>query len=514
MSEFVPVGLRFAETVCPNAALCTNPLSEMNNLRTSPVWGAVQTSRGSCAATSAAGSHGASGEVVPDTPNRADAYADPVRSTGPVLWLCALALGAALGVTGAGGVVGGQVIPIGSAPWAVFLRDTFGSGDQEMCSGSIIDATHVLTAAHCLYNSSGLFVKPGQIVVEAGISNFLQPTATDARQERRVRSFRIFPGYVWTADETQATVATDLAVIELARPLVLGGPDVQAIPLLDAGAAHPSGNGYILAGFGREQASSAADGALERMSVEVAPASNTCTQAHVLCATAATSSPCYGDSGAGLVALNPNPTLVGVTVEGTCVPGTWSFYNDLGSAIERRFIESPTLSAPPPRVRASRWVPAGWLGYSGFSQSGFSFPLSYALPRTWSAGANAAGGANIYNAGLRGQSSVSIYPGEPSEDSFFGRVRAEAVATYRARDPKADIRWGVVQLPGGTALEIIVQAVFRVGAHTYFLRVENFNLFHDGVGYDVTFQGPTSENGVLIPLFARAAATIHFLASS
>jgi secreted trypsin-like serine protease len=43
-------------------------------------------------------------------------------------------------------IVGGTLTTIGTAPWQVFLA----IGDDAACGGSVLGATHVLTAAHCV----------------------------------------------------------------------------------------------------------------------------------------------------------------------------------------------------------------------------------------------------------------------------------------------------------------------------------------------------------------------------
>src|SRR6266404_516149 len=85
-----------------------------------------------------------------------------------------LALAALVGAgvaSAAGRVVGGTMIQIQSAPWTVFVTYHFGSTGA-VCTGSVLDASHILTAAHCLYDPSGILAQPSSVSVQAGVSNF------------------------------------------------------------------------------------------------------------------------------------------------------------------------------------------------------------------------------------------------------------------------------------------------------------------------------------------------------
>jgi secreted trypsin-like serine protease len=76
---------------------------------------------------------------------------------------------ASLGVraTTAQAIVGGQPIPVSQAPWTVAVG---ASGPS--CSGSILDATHVLTAEHCVM--VGTTPVAGLLVAD-GTSNVMDP---------------------------------------------------------------------------------------------------------------------------------------------------------------------------------------------------------------------------------------------------------------------------------------------------------------------------------------------------
>jgi secreted trypsin-like serine protease len=99
----------------------------------------------------------------------------------------------AVSASPASGVVGGDAVPVQSAPWAVSIRQTTRIGSL-LCSGAVLDPLHVLTAAHCVFDLNGSVAAPGSLTVRAGASNFSSPAAGDAQQERGVSSFRVAPG--------------------------------------------------------------------------------------------------------------------------------------------------------------------------------------------------------------------------------------------------------------------------------------------------------------------------------
>src|SRR6476659_5465352 len=86
------------------------------------------------------------------------------RSAAPILAIAALS-GCALGlaVTSSAGaarlqsgalvpyIVGGQESSISQFPWQVFvLLENEAEGKTGSCGGSILDASHIVTAAHCV----------------------------------------------------------------------------------------------------------------------------------------------------------------------------------------------------------------------------------------------------------------------------------------------------------------------------------------------------------------------------
>src|SRR5215471_2018223 len=146
--------------------------------------------------------------------------------------LAAAAVAAVLAAEPASGVVGGQTIQVQSAPWTVFVQQSSGSS-RFLCTGAIVDASHVLTAAHCMFNGSCAPAAPAAFQVRAGVSNYSAPLATDLEQDRGVSSVRIHPGYVCTGHPGP----DDVAVLALVSPLDVTSAAVAAVALPSANAA-------------------------------------------------------------------------------------------------------------------------------------------------------------------------------------------------------------------------------------------------------------------------------------
>ncbi|HLX21136.1 MAG TPA: trypsin-like serine protease [Gaiellaceae bacterium] len=213
-------------------------------------------------------------------------------------------------------VVGGTPISVQSAPWTVFVASDIGPFEID-CTGSVIDATHVVTAGHCLFDDNGNRAQASAVTVTAGISNFQSTEST--RQQRQVSSFRIHPGFV----NTGMGAPDDVAVLTLASPLDLSGPAVRSVALPAANQSFPAGASVVAAGFGLEDGSSStATGALNSMTATI-DAQGDCgdftgndvvalDNAVIVCDVSPSSTFCQGDSGAGLVTTSGTPTLIGI----------------------------------------------------------------------------------------------------------------------------------------------------------------------------------------------------------
>ena len=81
----------------------------------------------------------------------------------------------------------------------------------ELCGGVIIDATHVVTAAHCLVDGGGTLSSPGGLVVVAGTNDLTQTSSPAEVVSARTLSI--------DDDFSIDTLDHDVGVIELSSPL-------------------------------------------------------------------------------------------------------------------------------------------------------------------------------------------------------------------------------------------------------------------------------------------------------
>lgn len=107
-------------------------------------------------------------------------------------------------------IIGGAEANAGSYPWMVSLQSK--SDGQHFCGGSLIDANHILTAAHCVENESAAGV---QVV----ISEYDLNTASQVEQKRGVAAIYMHQQY---GDDH------DIAVLKLEA-----SSSAQAVGLID-----------------------------------------------------------------------------------------------------------------------------------------------------------------------------------------------------------------------------------------------------------------------------------------
>lgn len=273
----------------------------------------------------------------------------------------AIASAAAATLASSGGAItGGTLIQIASSPSTVYVEYGIGDNSYYRCTGSILDPSHVVTAAHCLYDLDGpkTLAQASQLMVDAGLSNFFTPTAADSAQSVRVSSFRIHPGFSLGPSED----VDDVAVLTLATPIDLSRPGVGAVKLPAAKMPLTGGTAITVAGFGRQNASASSSGPLASLTGATyrqracgefttdAPIAN--DDAVVSCFISPRSAVCNGDSGAGV--LTTGGVLVGVVVAGDdgCLTGTPAIFTNVTAPEILSFIQGN--DSPPVAPRATR----------------------------------------------------------------------------------------------------------------------------------------------------------------
>jgi secreted trypsin-like serine protease len=142
-------------------------------------------------------------------------------------------------------VNGGSVLDIAQRPYQVALWDP-AAGDPnsgQFCGGAILDATHVVTAAHCLVDSGNALGSPRAVNVLAGTNDLTLTSGADVK-DIPAATLSIDAGY------DPGTHDHDVGIVELASPLwdtsgpaptIDGVNKIAPIPLVDG----PTFDGWL-----------------------------------------------------------------------------------------------------------------------------------------------------------------------------------------------------------------------------------------------------------------------------
>ncbi len=251
-----------------------------------------------------------------------------------------------------GRIVGGDPVQDGKFSFVAALNIKQG-GKTFFCGGSLIDASHVLTAAHCVVDN-GAAVSAADVRVIVGRTVL----SSNKGQERRASRVAVHPRF------NGDTFAYDAAVLELNRPITNIQPIALAQP--KTGANKP-GSKATVAGYGASF--EGANGVEDRLREAQVPlvSDKECAQDYEnfmlpfkpkieLCAGKKGVDACQGDSGGPLFrAVNGKIRQIGIVSFGKgCarakLPGV---YTQITAEPILSFIQQATGKAAPAEVPAA-----------------------------------------------------------------------------------------------------------------------------------------------------------------
>ena len=103
-------------------------------------------------------------------------------------------------------------------PWAVafMIEDQVGSGEKRIhCSGSIIDPTHIITAAHCFYPKDEAPIDKSRLTVVLGANDPMDPKDLKRGQTAEIENVEIHDQY----DKQNPNAYNDIAIVELTKKI-------------------------------------------------------------------------------------------------------------------------------------------------------------------------------------------------------------------------------------------------------------------------------------------------------
>lgn len=226
-------------------------------------------------------------------------------------------------------VVGGTSAGASDVPWQalVLIWPDPSSNSAYLCGGSILDATHILTAAHCVTDE----VAPYSVARADTIDVYVGLKALSARgtmpAPAQLLSVTQTPAVDPDWAPTSANLRGDAAVLTV-DPIALTPGGVEAIPLAPVGFTPQTGSNLLLSGWGttavRAPCASCTnnDATPDRLQLNAhVPASAVCASTYrtkfdattQVCAGDAGNDACQGDSGGPLTQqIGGTWSLVGI----------------------------------------------------------------------------------------------------------------------------------------------------------------------------------------------------------
>jgi secreted trypsin-like serine protease len=209
-------------------------------------------------------------------------------------------------------IVGGTVLPdTTQAPYTVALQTEFSDSAVGGCSGTVVDPTHIVTAAHCVVSEQGQRATPQQVAVVAGASDVTTPAGIAAGQSRSVGVIRVHPRYA------PGEFFDDAAVLTLTAPLDFSTGRVAPLAMADVGTLVSPGRAVRISGFGITGANANDFGQLRAVDVNAAIGGEACSNSApgaFLCTRGTNKGACSGDSGGtATIGTGAARRLIGIT---------------------------------------------------------------------------------------------------------------------------------------------------------------------------------------------------------
>lgn len=281
-------------------------------------------------------------------------------------------------------IIGGTTASISQVPWQVALIDRTGRSDYQgqFCGGSILNATWILTAAHCLKP----LIRPNigePYIYQIPVKDLMVLAGTDALSASSlngIRAKRYIVHEAWRPLTNANEFDYDIALIELEKPISLRVGRSQAIALPSFTASN--GNVAMISGWGATESLPYTQ-FLRKANVNVM-GDDYCSidirypdlvDANMVCATGVgfSTDTCYGDSGGPLAIQNEFGTweVHGITSFGSgCAeapyPGVYTEVEAFVSWISPYILKKPTVtSLSPTSVPVGATVTINGRGFTG-----------------------------------------------------------------------------------------------------------------------------------------------------
>jgi len=295
-------------------------------------------------------------------------------------------------------IVGGSATTsITDAPYQVALVSGSGPDTAVFCGGSILDASHVITAAHCVSDQFGNVDPVSSLDVVAGTDDLATPESTRERSD--VSAIEIHPDYAGD---------NDVALLTLTTPLTLG-PSKEAVTL--ATTTPSVGSVATVTGWGTINPiapggdnTDPVQSKLREVDVNVlADNDASCSGAYgfdldpdtMVCAAASGKDSCQGDSGGPLVS---GGFLIGIVSfgDGCAASGFAGVYTEVAAPVIYEFLtgvlpqaapsQPPSLTGTPKVGETLTCNHGQWSNSPTFTYAFFANPASPVMLTTFGTG--------------------------------------------------------------------------------------------------------------------------------